>query len=106
MFRRVKAERLLLEYDDERSGSFEALKDVPENKFVVLGLISTKKRPIESVKELAGRIADAGRYVARERLGLGPQCGFASSIIGNNLSFDDQRAKLKLVVETAQTIWG
>jgi 5-methyltetrahydropteroyltriglutamate--homocysteine methyltransferase len=106
LFRKVKAERLLLEYDDERSGFFEALKDVPDDKFVILGLISTKKRQMESVKELAQRIADAGRYVSRERLGVSPQCGFASSIVGNKISFDDQRAKLKLVVETAQTIWG
>jgi 5-methyltetrahydropteroyltriglutamate--homocysteine methyltransferase len=73
---------------------------------VVLGLISTKKRQMESEKELRQRISDAGRYISRERLGLSPQCGFASSIIGNNLSFNEQRMKLKLVVETAQAIWG
>jgi 5-methyltetrahydropteroyltriglutamate--homocysteine methyltransferase len=73
---------------------------------VVLGLISTKKRQMESEKELRQRISDAGRYISRERLGLSPQCGFASSIIGNNVSFDEQRMKLKLVVETAQAIWG
>jgi 5-methyltetrahydropteroyltriglutamate--homocysteine methyltransferase len=73
---------------------------------VVLGLISTKKRQMESEKELRGRISDAGRYISRERLGLSPQCGFGSSIIGNKLSFDEQRMKLKLVVETAQAIWG
>ena len=96
----------MLEYDDERSGSFEALKDVAEDKFVVLGLISTKKRQMETEKELRRKISDAGRYISRERLGLSPQCGFASSILGNNLSFNDQRMKLKLVVETAQAIWG
>lgn len=73
---------------------------------MVLGLISTKKRQMESEKELRQRISDAGRYISRERLGLSPQCGFASSIIGNNLSFNEQRMKLKLVVETAQAIWG
>jgi 5-methyltetrahydropteroyltriglutamate--homocysteine methyltransferase len=73
---------------------------------VVLGLISTKKRQMETEKELRRKISDAGRYISRERLGLSPQCGFASSILGNNLSFDDQRMKLKLVVETAQAIWG
>jgi 5-methyltetrahydropteroyltriglutamate--homocysteine methyltransferase len=61
---------------------------------------------MESEKELRQRISDAGRYISRERLGLSPQCGFASSIIGNKLSFDEQRMKLKLVVETAQAIWG
>jgi 5-methyltetrahydropteroyltriglutamate--homocysteine methyltransferase len=61
---------------------------------------------MESEKELRQRISDAGRYISRERLGLSPQCGFASSIIGNNVSFDEQRMKLKLVVETAQAIWG
>jgi 5-methyltetrahydropteroyltriglutamate--homocysteine methyltransferase len=61
---------------------------------------------MESEKELRQRISDAGRYISRERLGLSPQCGFASSIIGNNLSFNEQRMKLKLVVETAQAIWG
>jgi 5-methyltetrahydropteroyltriglutamate--homocysteine methyltransferase len=61
---------------------------------------------MESEKELRQRISDAGRYISRERLGLSPQCGFASSILGNNLSFNDQRMKLKLVVETAQAIWG
>jgi 5-methyltetrahydropteroyltriglutamate--homocysteine methyltransferase len=73
---------------------------------VVLGLISTKKRQMETEKELRRKISDAGRYISRERLGLSPQCGFASSIIGNNVSFDEQRMKLKLVVETAQAIWG
>jgi len=61
---------------------------------------------MESEKELRQRISDAGRYLSRERLGLSPQCGFASSIIGNNVSFDEQRMKLKLVVETARAIWG
>lgn len=73
---------------------------------MVLGLISTKKRQMEREKELRQRISDAGRYISRERLGISPQCGFASSIIGNNVSFDEQRLKLKLVVETAQAIWG
>jgi 5-methyltetrahydropteroyltriglutamate--homocysteine methyltransferase len=73
---------------------------------VVLGLISTKKRQMETEKELRRKISDAGRYISRERLGLSPQCGFASSIIGNKLSFDEQQMKLKLVVETAQAIWG
>jgi 5-methyltetrahydropteroyltriglutamate--homocysteine methyltransferase len=102
----MRAERLLLEYDDERSGSFEPLRDVPDEKFVVLGLISTKKPQMESLNDLERKISDAGRYISRERLGLSPQCGFASSILGNNISLAEQRAKLKLAVDAARAIWG
>jgi len=97
---------LLLEYDDARSGSFEPLRDVPEDKFVVLGLVTTKRPVLESMDLLTERVAQAGRYVSMERLGLSPQCGFASSIIGNRISFDDQRNKLELVVKTARAVWG
>ncbi|HEV8341261.1 MAG TPA: vitamin-B12 independent methionine synthase [Candidatus Binatia bacterium] len=102
----MNAQRLLLEYDDGRSGSFEALKDVPEDKFVVLGLVTTKRARLENMEELKQKVSEAGRYVPLERLGISPQCGFASSIIGNNISFDDQRYKLRLVVDIAQQIWG
>lgn len=105
MFGRVKAERLLLEYDDARSGSFEALRDVPSDKFVVLGLVTTKKTELESSELLTGRIVEASRYISLDRLGLSPQCGFASSIIGNRISPDDQKRKLELVVNTARTVW-
>ena len=101
----MRAERLLLEYDDPRSGSFDPLKDIPEDKFVVLGLITTKRARLESADELKRRIFDASRYVPLERLGLSPQCGFASSVIGNTISFEDQRRKLRLVVQTAHEIW-
>lgn len=97
---------MLLEYDDARSGSFEPLRDVPEDKFVVLGLVTTKRPELESMDLLTERVAQAGRYVSMERLGLSPQCGFASSIIGNRISFDDQRNKLELVVKTARALWG
>ena len=97
---------MLLEYDDARSGSFEPLRDVPEDKFVVLGLVTTKRPVLESMDLLTERVAQAGRYVSMERLGLSPQCGFASSIIGNRISFDDQRNKLELVVKTARAVWG
>lgn len=102
----MKAQRLLLEYDDERSGSFAPLRDVPDDKFIVLGLITTKKPEIETESSLKGRIAEASRYFARERLGLSPQCGFASSIIGNKLSAEAERRKLELVVKTAEAVWG
>jgi 5-methyltetrahydropteroyltriglutamate--homocysteine methyltransferase len=97
---------LLLEYDDARSGSFEPLRDVPDDKFVVLGLVTTKRPELESMDLLTERVAQASRYVSMERLGLSPQCGFASSVIGNRISFDDQRNKLELVVKTARAVWG
>lgn len=102
----MKAHRLLLEYDDARSGSFESLKDVPEDKFVVLGLVTTKTACMETAEDLRERVSEASRYVPLNRLGLSPQCGFASSVIGNTISVDDQRRKLELVVRTAQSVWG
>ena len=79
---------------------------MPEDKFVVLGLITTKKPELESRQLLARRVTEASRYVPLERLGLSPQCGFASSVIGNNISPKDQRRKLALAVKTAQMVWG
>ena len=105
MFRSVNAQRLLLEYDDSRSGSFEALRDVPDDKFVVLGLVTTKNPTLESIASVTERIAEASRYISKDRLGLSPQCGFASSIIGNRISPLDQRRKLELVVNAAKTVW-
>jgi len=105
LFRRIGAERLLLEYDDARSGSFEPLRDIPQDKFVVLGLVTTKQPGLEPMEVLIRRIAEAARYVSMERLGLSPQCGFASSIIGNRISPQDQRRKLELVVNLAKTVW-
>ena len=102
----MKAQRLLLEYDDTRSGSFEALRDVPDDKFVVLGLITTKRSELESMNFLRERVSEASRYVSMERLGISPQCGFASSIVGNRISLEDQRRKLELVVNTARVVWG
>ena len=106
MFRKIHAQRLLLEYDDARSGSFEPLKDLAEDKFVVLGLVTTKKADLESMELLTRRIAEARRYLPMERLGLSPQCGFASSVIGNKISRDDQRRKLELLTSTARILWG
>lgn len=95
-----------MEYDDERSGSFEPLKHIPDDKFVVLGLLSTKKTRLERAEDLRRRITEASRFIAHERLGLSPQCGFASSVIGNKISPEIQKRKLELVVKTAQAIWG
>lgn len=71
-----------------------------------MGLVTTKRARLESPKELRQRITEASRYFPLERLGLSPQCGFASSIIGNSISFEDQRRKLELVIRTAQEVWG
>ena len=96
----------MLEYDDVRSGSFEALRHVPDDKFVVLGLITTKTPHMEDRQELTQRVRDASRYVPLERLALSPQCGFASSVIGNDISPEDEKRKLRLLVETARAVWG
>jgi len=79
---------------------------VPDDKFVVLGLITTKKSQLESPELLKQRVIEAKRYVPMERLGLSPQCGFAASIIGNRIAAEDQRRKLQLLVSTAQALWG
>jgi 5-methyltetrahydropteroyltriglutamate--homocysteine methyltransferase len=96
----------LLEYDDERSGGFEPLKHVPEDRTVVLGLVTTKKPALEKKDELKRRIEEASKYVPLERLALSPQCGFASTEEGNLVTPADQEAKLRLVAETARDVWG
>jgi len=106
VFSRTKFNRLLLEYDDARSGSFEPLKHVPGDRTVVLGLVTTKKPQLEQKAELIRRIEEARSYVPLERLALSPQCGFASTEEGNLLSAEDEKAKLRLVVETAREVWG
>jgi len=106
IFERTKFDRFLLEYDDERSGGFEPLKHVPEDRTVVLGLVTSKKPALESEEELKRRIVEAARYVPLERLALSPQCGFASTMEGNRLTADDQRRKLELVGRVADAVWG
>jgi 5-methyltetrahydropteroyltriglutamate--homocysteine methyltransferase len=106
LFRKIRAQRLLLEYDDARSGSFEPLRHVSEDKVVVLGLITTKTARLEARQELIARIQEASRYVPLERLAVSPQCGFASSILGNRLSVDDEKRKLRLLTETAREVWS
>jgi 5-methyltetrahydropteroyltriglutamate--homocysteine methyltransferase len=105
-FAGLDVDRFLLEYDDERSGSFEALRFVPKGKTVVLGLITSKRPELEPIDELCRRIDEAARYVPLENLAISPQCGFASVVPGNLLSMDDQRRKLELVVQTARKVWG
>jgi 5-methyltetrahydropteroyltriglutamate--homocysteine methyltransferase len=106
VFRNTNFQRFLLEYDDERSGGFEPLRQVPEDRSVVLGLVSSKKAALESREELKRRINEASAVIPKERLALSPQCGFASTIEGNLLTQDDQEAKLRLVAETAREVWG
>ncbi len=102
---RTDFHRYLLEYDDERSGGFEPLAAVADDRVVVLGLVTTKKRDLEPAAELERRIGEAARYVSKERLALSPQCGFASTWEGNRLTADDQRRKLELVATVAREVW-
>jgi 5-methyltetrahydropteroyltriglutamate--homocysteine methyltransferase len=106
VFSRTKFNNFLLEYDDERSGGFEPLKNVPEDRTVVLGLVTSKKPKLESKEELKQRIDEACQYVPIERLALSTQCGFASTEEGNLLTPEQQAAKLRLVAETAEEVWG
>ena len=106
IFENVRAQRLLLEYDDSRSGSFEPLREIPDDRMVVLGLITTKSARLESPHELTSRIQEASRYVELERLAISPQCGFSTSIVGNNLSMEEQQKKLEVLCETARAVWG
>ena len=106
LFGSLAVERLLLEYDSDRSGGFEPLRFVPRGRTVVLGLISTKTARLESPDELLRRVEEASAYVPIENLAISPQCGFASVAAGNPLSRDDMRRKLELVVEVARRLWG
>lgn len=105
LFSTMAVDRFLLEYEDPRSGTFEPLRFIPKGKTVVLGLISSKLPQLENADMLARRIGEASRYVPLENLAVSPQCGFASTMEGNLLSEDEQWAKLRLVVETAQRVW-
>ena len=96
----------LLEYDDERSGSFEPLAKAPDDKRIILGLVSSKTTTLETVSEVTGRIHEAARYTGLERLGVSTQCGFSSTLPGANLTTEDvQEQKLQLVAEVAHTVW-
>ena len=96
---------MLLEYDDERSGSFEPLREVPDDKVVVLGLVTTKSPRQETTQGLVARVRQAARYVSLERLAISPQCGFATSVLGNRLTVEDERRKLKVIVDAAKQVW-
>ncbi len=106
LFHELAVDRFLLEYDDERSGTFEPLRLVPKGKTVVLGLVSTKRPGLEHKQDLLRRIDEAAKFLPLEQLAVSPQCGFASTMEGNLLTEDEQWAKLQLVVDTAREVWG
>jgi 5-methyltetrahydropteroyltriglutamate--homocysteine methyltransferase len=106
LFTGLNHQRLLLEYDDERSGSFEPLRFVPEGKVAVLGLITTKTPRAETVDSLQSRLDEAAKHIALDQLALSPQCGFASDMQGNLITEDDQWRKLDVMLETAEKVWG
>jgi methionine synthase II (cobalamin-independent) len=106
LFNEIAVDAFFLEYDDARSGGFEPLRFVPKGKLVVLGLVTSKRGELESKDDLRRRIDEAARYLPLESLALSPQCGFSSSEHGNDLSVEQEIAKLRLVVETARDVWG
>ena len=107
LFGELAVDGFFLEYDDARSGGFAPLRFVPRgSKRVVLGLVTTKRAPLESKDELKRRIDEAAKYVPLEQLCLSPQCGFSSTVDGNALTLEQEKAKLRLVVETAREVWG
>jgi 5-methyltetrahydropteroyltriglutamate--homocysteine methyltransferase len=106
LFSTMDVDRFLLEYDDDRSGTFEPLRFIPHSKTVVLGLVSSKRPQLENGDDLVERIKEAGRYFPLENLALSPQCGFASTMEGNLLTEEEQWAKLRLVAETARRVWS
>jgi 5-methyltetrahydropteroyltriglutamate--homocysteine methyltransferase len=106
LFGGLEVDGFFLEYDDARSGGFEPLRFVPPGKRVVLGLVTTKRPQLEDKDQLKRRIDEAAKYVPLEQLCLSPQCGFSSTVEGNDLTRDEQIAKLNLIVETAREVWG
>jgi 5-methyltetrahydropteroyltriglutamate--homocysteine methyltransferase len=106
VFNELNVDGFFLEYDDERSGTFEPLRFVPKGKMVVLGLLTSKKGTLEKKDDIKRRIDAAAKYIDMDQLALSPQCGFASTLLGNLLTEDQQFAKLELAVEIAREVWG
>jgi 5-methyltetrahydropteroyltriglutamate--homocysteine methyltransferase len=106
LFNELNVNGFFLEYDDERSGGFEPLRFVPKGKYVVLGLVTSKRPALEKKDDLKRRLDAAAKFVPLEQICLSPQCGFSSTLEGNAVTLDDQIAKLRLVVETAREVWG
>jgi 5-methyltetrahydropteroyltriglutamate--homocysteine methyltransferase len=106
LFGGLNVDGFFLEYDDERSGGFEPLRFVPPGKMVVLGLVTTKVGELEKPDDLKRRIDEAARFVPLEQLCLSGQCGFSSTVEGNALTYDEEVAKLELIVRVASEVWG
>ena len=106
LFGGLAVDGFFLEYDDARSGGFEPLRFVPKDRYVVLGLVTTKRGALESKDDLKRRIDEAAKFVPLEQLCLSPQCGFSSTVEGNVLTYEEEVAKLRLIVETAAEVWG
>jgi 5-methyltetrahydropteroyltriglutamate--homocysteine methyltransferase len=106
LFNQLDVDAFFMEYDDERSGTFEPLRFVPSDKIVVLGLVTTKRGELESKDALKSRLDEASRYIDLDQVCISPQCGFSSTAEGNTLTRDEQQAKLALLVELAEEIWG
>jgi 5-methyltetrahydropteroyltriglutamate--homocysteine methyltransferase len=106
LLKEMNLDAYFMEYDDDRSGDFKPLRYLPKGKTVVLGLVTTKFGTLESKDDLKRRIDEAARYAPLEQLALSPQCGFSSTVHGNDIAVEAQRAKLRLVIETAQEVWG
>jgi 5-methyltetrahydropteroyltriglutamate--homocysteine methyltransferase len=106
LLQEMNLDAYFMEYDDDRSGDFRPLRFLPKGKTVVLGLVTTKFGEMESKDTLKRRIDEAAKYAPMEQLALSPQCGFSSTVHGNNIAVEAQRAKLRLVIETAQEVWG
>jgi 5-methyltetrahydropteroyltriglutamate--homocysteine methyltransferase len=106
LFGGLGVDGFFLEYDDARSGGFEPLRFVPEGKMVVLGLVTTKRGELEDKDQLKRRIDQASQFVPIEQLCISPQCGFSSTLEGNTVTYDEEKAKLELLVNTAAEVWG
>ena len=106
LFNEFNLDGFFLEYDSPRAGTFAPLRFVPKGKKIVLGLVTTKTGDMETAGELKRRIEEAGRYVPLEQLALSPQCGFSSTVLGNNITVDAEIAKLSLVVKVANEVWN
>lgn len=106
LLKEMNIDAYFMEYDDDRSGDFKPLRYLPKGKTVVLGLVTTKFGAMENKDDLKRRIDEAARYAPMEQLALSPQCGFSSTVHGNDIAVEAQRAKLRLVIETAQEVWG
>ena len=106
LFNEIDVDGYFLEFDSARAGNFEPLRFVPKGKMIVLGLVTSKFPELEAKDELKRRLDEASKFVPLDQLALSPQCGFASTLLGNKLTVEDEKAKLRLIVETAEEIWG